>query len=173
MTSLPETQPADGSRTATWAGRFALLLLLWWILAEGYTASLPFGALAAALVATVSLRLFPATGYRLHWRAVPGFLLFFLTRSVVAGLDVAACVLRPSLPIAPGELTVPSRLPAGALRWLLADILSLLPGTLSVALRDEELVLHCLDREAAVTESVREVEDRVAALFGVTLEEGS
>lgn len=150
--------------------RFAILMPLWWILSEGRGDALVTGVLAAAVVAVVSVRLFPAARYSLHWRAVPAFLVFFLGRSVAAGLDVAARLLRPSLPIFPQEQSFSLRLPAGAPRWLLANILSLLPGTLSVELRGARLTLHCLDRGADNGAAVQQVEARVAALFGLTLE---
>jgi multicomponent Na+:H+ antiporter subunit E len=43
---------------------------------------------------------------------------------------------------------------------------SLLPGTASVRLNEERLKVHVLDRQLPVMEKLRELEDRVAALFG-------
>mgnify|MGYP000686308543 CR=1 FL=1 len=151
-------------------GRFAVLFLLWWILSEGDMQGLAFGAVAAVLVAWFSTRFFPGGDYRIHWLALPGFTVFFLAESVAAGVDVAARLLRPSLPIQPGEITLTTRLPRGAPHWLLANTLSLLPGTLSVSLRGDALVLHGLDLGMDVETSVRRVEERIARLFGCGLE---
>lgn len=157
----------------TIVGRFIFLLLVWWIISEGQTRGLAFGALAAALVSWFSVRFFPAGGYAIRWRALPGFGAFFLVASVAAGFDVAARLLRPSLPLQPGEITLATRLPGGAPHWLLANTLSLLPGTLSVSLRGDALVLHGLDLRMDLEASVRKVEARIARLFDCALEPAS
>jgi len=96
---------------------------------------------------------------------------FFLVRSVVAGLDVARRLLSPALPIHPGEITMTCYLPEGSPRWLLANTLSLMPGTLSVLLEDNSLLLHCLDTNQSVERDVRDCERRIAAVFGLTITE--
>lgn len=166
---MPETrQRLDSVRMAV--GRFPLLFLLWWIISEGDTRGLWFGTVAAALVAWFSARFFVDSEHRIRWRALPGFAAFFLVESVAAGVDVAARLLRPSLPIQPGKITLATRLPGGAPHWLLANTLSLLPGTLSVSLRGDALVLHGLDLRMDLEASVRKVETRIARLFGCPLE---
>lgn len=151
-------------------GRFLLLLVLWWVLVEGQAAALVPGVAVAALAVLVSVRAFSTRVYRLRWRAVPSFAVFFIGNSVVAGLDVARRLLVPSLPIAPGTVTVELRIPEGAPRWLLANTLSLLPGTLSVELHEQRLEVHCLDAGADITGAVRDAEQRVAKLFGLSME---
>jgi multicomponent Na+:H+ antiporter subunit E len=47
--------------------------------------------------------------------------------------------------------------------------MSLLPGTLSTELRDDCLCLHVLDARLPVEADLRQVEIRVADLFGVSL----
>lgn len=148
-------------------GRFLTVLVLWWVLTEGETAALVAGALVAAAVAVLSVRVFPRGRYRLRWRAVPAFALFFISRSIIAGLDVARRLLSPSLPISPGLLSFNAAVPDGAPRWLLANTLSLLPGTLSVELHGDQLDVHCLDTRSDIAGAVRDAERRVAALFGI------
>ncbi|MCH8498768.1 MAG: Na+/H+ antiporter subunit E [Marinobacter sp.] len=147
--------------------RFLAVLLVWWILTDGEASALAFGVGVAVLVMLVSAVLFPRSGYRLVWYRVPGFLWFFVVQSAVAGLDVARRLLAPSLPIAPGLRALTVHLPEGAPRWLLANVLSLLPGTLSVRLQDNQLLMHCLDTGMPLEAQVRQAERRVAALFGV------
>ncbi len=147
--------------------RFLTALVLWWVLSEGESEALAAGALVSALVAVISVRVFPRGRHRLRWRAAPAFVLFFTTRSIVAGLDVARRLLTPSLPISPGMLVFDLQVPDGAPRWLLANTLSLLPGTLSVELRGDRLDLHCLDTETDIAGAVHDTERRVAALFSV------
>ncbi len=168
-----QAAPKPRDDVSTTLGRFLFLFLLWWVMAEGDLYGLWFGALAAALVTWFFPRFFAGSAYRIRWRALPGFGVFFLAESVVAGFDVAVRLLRPSLPIQPGEITLVTRLPAGAPHWLLANTLSLFPGTLSVSLRGDALVLHGLDLGMDLEASVRKVEARIAPLFGLALEEES
>jgi multicomponent Na+:H+ antiporter subunit E len=169
---MPDTRQRQ-DHIVTALGRFLVLFLLWWVISEGDESGLWFGAMAAALVAWFSVRFFPGDDYRIRWRALPGFVVFFLAESVAAGVDVALRLLRPALPIQPGEVTLTTRLPGGAPRGLLANTLSLLPGTLTVSLRGDTLVLHGLDLRTDPEASVRKVEARIASLFGCRLEPGS
>ena len=157
------------SRFVTLLLRAALLWLVWWSLTDGDPAGLMFGAVVSLLVAWLSIPLFAPSPYRIHLRAVPAFALFFLSRSLLAALDVARRLLTPSLPITPGYLCVSLSLPGGLPRWLLANTLSLLPGTLSVSLNENSLELHCLDLTEPVKQEVEYTEGLIAALFGLPL----
>lgn len=147
--------------------RGAALLVVWWALTLGEFAGLGFGAIVVALVAGVSLRLFPPSGYQLRPLGLVLFFVYFLSRSVVAGLDVARRLLSPALPVQPGEITLTLRLPEGSPRWLLANTLSLMPGTLSALLDGDQLTLHCLDTRDPVERDVRETERQVGRVFGL------
>ncbi|QIB65038.1 Na+/H+ antiporter subunit E [Kineobactrum salinum] len=147
--------------------RSLALYLLWWVLAEGERSGFVFGAVAAALVALLSLRIFGASAWSLRpWRLLR-FAGYFVGLSVVAGLDVARRLLTPSLPVNPGCCSLITSLPPGGPRWLLANTLSLLPGTLTVTLDGEQLKLHCLDSASPVEASVRRTEAAIARLFGL------
>jgi len=145
--------------------RTVLLLLAWWALTEGDSAGLGFGLVAAPLVALLSLSFSPPAPRSPRLAATVLFLGYFLLRSVAAGVDVARRLLSPRLLIRPGYVTYTTSLPAGGPRWLLANTLSLLPGTLSVTLHGSELELHCLDTETPVREDVARTELRIARMF--------
>ncbi len=147
--------------------RTLALYLLWWVLTEGDRVGSVFGAVAAMLVALLSLRLFGASVWRPRPWGVLRFAGYFVGLSVVAGLDVARRLLTPSLPVNPGYCNLVTSLPPGGPRWLLANTLSLLPGTLTVTLDGEQLQLHCLDSAGPVEASVRRTEDAIFRLFGL------
>ena len=52
---------------------------------------------------------------------------------------------------------------------VLADVLSLLPGTLSTAFDGDALLLHVLDERQPAERQVRVLEERLAAVFAVPL----
>lgn len=144
--------------------RALLLALVWWVLVgsvDGYL----FGSVAVAMIAVLSLRLTPPSIYFPRLGNIPGFLVFFLHHSLLAGCDVARRTLTPTLPLYPAILTVPLTLPAGPPTWLLMLLVSLLPGTLTISLAERTLELHCLDHRQKVREAVVKIEQRIAWLF--------
>jgi multicomponent Na+:H+ antiporter subunit E len=75
------------------------------------------------------------------------FLPYLLYAVVRANLSMAAVVLHPRLPIDPTTVRIPA--PEGRLaRALLANSITLTPGTLTVDVDGDELVVHALTRES-------------------------
>jgi multicomponent Na+:H+ antiporter subunit E len=143
---------------AAWRG--PLYLGLWLVIAGGDPAGLVFGMPAALAATWVSLRLLPPADRALRPLAMLRLALGILRSSVAAGLDIALRALDPRLPIRPGLVTVPLRLPPGPARDGFRLVASLQPGTLPAGLdAGDRLVLHALDtslevaREAVATEA--------------------
>ncbi|WP_085442178.1 Na+/H+ antiporter subunit E [Magnetofaba australis] len=155
----------------------AITLFLFWLLLSGSLAwdVLLIGALASALIA----RLMPASLSPLtEFRATPGgviaavtFLFVFLWELVKANLRLARIVLTPSLPIAPGFVKVRTKLTSRMGRLLLANAITLTPGTLTVELDGEWLFIHWVtaqadDVEAATAAIVTGFEKHLEAMYG-------
>ncbi len=164
-------QPAPASPIATFAIRAAILAGVWWMLTLGDPSSWAFGVIVITLAAGLSVSLFPPSVHRLRPVGFARFLAYFLGHSVIAGVDVAKRLLTPSLPLKPGLISLPLRLPEGGPCWLLANALSLMPGTLSVRVVNGRLTVHCLDTSDSIEEDIREAEVQVARAFGITLEQ--
>ncbi len=148
--------------------RTSFFTLLWWSITEGaggWTIGVP--TILLALVASLWLQ--PQGRLSLRPIGVLSFAAFFLMQSLRAGLDVALRALRPRMRLAPALLEYRLRLPTGPARVFLADTMSLLPGTLSTELHDDCLCLHVLDARQPIEADLRQVEVRVADLFGLTL----
>lgn len=153
--------------------RAAFFAALWWLLTGGDAPSWVVGGPVALAATAVSLRLRPEQSWR--WR-LAGLLpmgWFFLRESVRGGFDVALRALRPSLPLKPGVLRFNTRLPAGSARPFFAGLISLLPGTLVVGIEEAAFEIHALEAGPGVEVELRELEQRVAALFGLELRAGA
>lgn len=157
------------ARSLGWLGPLAAG---WWVVSEGRPGSWGVGIPTVAVAALVAAAVVPLPDRWPRPSALPRFLLAFLAGSLRGGVDVSRRVLSPSLPIDPGLATFRLRLPEGAPRVLLADVLSLLPGTVTVDLDGDRLVVHGLDRGPSLEAGVRELEHRVADLFGLPLPPG-
>lgn len=161
----------QGDRLWSLSLRTLCLLAVWWALTLGELSGLGFGLVVAFLAAWVSILLFPPSGYRWSLPGLVRFAGYFLVKSLIAGFDVARRLLQPVVAVHPGQIRVPLRLPEGSPRWLLANTLSLMPGTLSVRFEGEWLWLHCLDTRQPVARDVRTTEICVAMVFGLSLSE--
>lgn len=150
--------------------RTSFFALLWWSITEG-AGGWAMGVPVIALAVGTAHLLQPRRQLRLRPLGALRFTGFFLVQSLRAGLDVALRALRPRMRLAPALLEYRLQLPAGPARVFLADTMSLLPGTLSTELRDDCLCLHVLDARQSIEADLRQVEVRVADLFGVTLPE--
>ena len=73
------------------------------------------------------------------------------------------------MPIDPHVIEYPLRLGQGLPLVFLANTVSLLPGTLSVALNSRFLNVHVLSRRRNLQSELEAIEERVAALFGTAV----
>lgn len=146
--------------------RTAALILMWWILTDGDLSSLYFGVPIAIVAGLVSLSLAPPHPMGLRIAGVLPYAAYFAIKSVAGGIDVARRALAPSMPIDPAFVEYRIGLTGSVPRVLFANTISLLPGTLSARVVEGTLQVHALDVTTAVHADLRELEDRVGALFG-------
>lgn len=153
--------------TASW------LTLVWMALWDDFSFA---NLLNGALVAVALLAVFPAQGPRhelsLRPLAALRFLAYFGWELVKANAVVAWQVVRPGVRLTEGVVAVPVRGPSEAIVTLVANAITLTPGTLTLEVdRDDAgtvLYVHVLqltDAEA-IRRDVRELEDRAIAAFG-------
>lgn len=162
--------PAQLPAISLLAPRFLLFYGLWLLLSEARADFLAPGLFAAALATAASARIWRSGGRGLRLGRLPAYLPHFLWRSFAGGLDVAARVFHPRLPIAPAFLNHRCRAEEETARVLFCDAISLMPGTLGARLEGREALVHLLADEAAVRRQLEAEEQRVAALFGETVE---
>jgi len=155
-------------RAVVWRG--ALFTALWWVLSEGRGDGWAVGLASILLALATSLIFLPPAPIRISPSGLAGFIGFFLRQSVIGGAQVALLAMRRRLDLRPAIIEIPLRLPEGPARILLANTLSLLPGTLSVGLVEERLRLHVLDARLPARPAVRVAEARIARMLGLTWE---
>ena len=114
-------------------------------------ANLAVGTLAAAGATWLSLRLLPPASGRVRVVSLLTLLPRFLWQSLLAGTEVARRVFDPRLPLNPGFIDYPVRLPRGSARNAFELISSLLPGTVPTDEDENTIEYHCLDVSQPVT----------------------
>ncbi|HSJ99870.1 MAG TPA: Na+/H+ antiporter subunit E [Kofleriaceae bacterium] len=161
---------------AGWRGivvRSALLAAGWWILVAGDRSALGFGVAVVLVALAVSVALPAPAPPRWQPLGLVRFALAFVAGSIHGGIDVAARVLAPRVRIAPAMVEHRLRLPpTGPARNLLAGTLNLMPGTLSVEIAGDRLLVHALaPREPAFARQIEALERRIAHALGERLED--
>lgn len=154
-------------RWSTVASRGLLFSILWWILTDGSVPSWTIGAPAVIFAVMTSVALLPPVP--LAWRGLFHFVPFFVWRSVLGAVDVASRAFHPRVPIDPLIIDYPLRLPPGLPQVIMANIVSLLPGTLSTTLDGRTLQIHVLDGRVDPMTGLQELEQRVAQMFAARL----
>jgi multicomponent Na+:H+ antiporter subunit E len=139
--------------------------LVWLALTGGDPLSWIVGAPAVLLAVTVSLFLSPGCMRTVSFGHALLFLPYFIVQSILSGLDVLRRTFSPKLRINPGLFIYRTSLPEESSRVLLANIISLLPGTISTDLQDEEIIIHVLDTGLPARENIRQLEIRIARIF--------
>ena len=141
----------QSGRTATRANDFMhlfLILLAAWLM---LTSSLHWQELGAGVLLSLVLALFLARGYaglglpplspvRL-WR-FGVYVLVLFWEILKANVDVAYRVLHPRLPIKPGIVVIKTNLSQDAAKVILANSITLTPGTFTLDIQGDELLIH-------------------------------
>ncbi len=122
--------------------------MLLWILLTGSLDSqelIAGGVVSLLVTALFTSRLIIFTGFRFSWLApvyILSYLGNFLVALLLANFDLAVRVLSPSLPIRPEMVEVKTVLKSPLAKLMLANTITLTPGTLTVDLIDDRLQIH-------------------------------
>jgi len=150
--------------------RLLSFVLAWWVFTENDWRDAYVGAVVVGLATWASLYILPAHAWRWNIRAWLFFIPYFIAQSFWGGLDVARRAFQPRMPIYPDIEYYKLRLPAGLPSVLLAWTVSLMPGTASIELTDQEMAVHVLNDDESFEPDMRLLEERVARLFGIQLD---
>jgi multicomponent Na+:H+ antiporter subunit E len=155
---------------------FATLLGFWMLLNGSLALDVIVVGLIAAFVITLLFgnSLAVVSEFRTTPRALiaaVGYVFFFVRELVKSNLNLARIVLSPALPLNPGIVKVRTRLKSRMGRLLLANSITLTPGTLTVDIDGEWLYIHWVtvestDIEAATAAIVSGFEDYLEVMYG-------
>ncbi|MEJ6949706.1 Na+/H+ antiporter subunit E [Natronospora cellulosivora (SeqCode)] len=153
--------------------RMLIVLMIFWIILTG---SLDWQQLLTGFLASLFIILFwgnfligQRDGFRLSFKNIFLLILFLkdlMIDLVKANIEVAKIVLNPDLPISPGFIKFKLELEETSSQVLLANSITLTPGTLTVLLSHKDIIVHALTKEAAkdvldwrVQADIKEIEE--------------
>ncbi|MBD3896269.1 Na+/H+ antiporter subunit E [Halomonas sp. ML-15] len=160
------TTTGDPVSVVAWAAvrlsarRLAGLALLWWVLTEGSA-----WAWGVPVILITALAM-PLSGLsRLHLPACLALCPVALWLALRGGVQVALLACRPRLDLHSAVIDHRwSCLPEGPGRLFMASLINLIPGTLTVRLAADRLVVHVLHLTPATTRDLAVLERRIARL---------
>ena len=161
--------PAPERLTSTVIVRGVGFLSLWLLLAGAHLGDLPAVVVAVVAATWASLHLLPQTGWHPRPWALARYAVHFARQSVIAGGDVAWRALDPRLPLRPGFLVYPVRLPPSPARNAFYALTSQVPGTVpSGPGANGGLLVHCLDTSQPVVAQLTAEEALIVEALGLS-----
>lgn len=128
---------------------FGLFIAFWVILCENLNIEvIIFGMVISTSVYYLNKHFLYAGSLKI--RKLPLYVLYLLLllkEIVLANISVAGIVLSPRMNISPCIVRLKTQLKSSLHRVILANSITLTPGTLTVQLTGDELVVHCLVKE--------------------------
>ena len=179
----PEQTPSDPwKRAARKVTQWALLFGLWVALSGVFHVEfLVIGAVAAAAAVGFSELLFrgthegkfapapPTLGWhvgatlRFFW-----YLPWLAYQIIMSNLHVVCLVLHPRMPIEPSLVEFDTTLGSEWAQVLLAQSITLTPGTVTVDASNGKFLIHCLSRQSRQGLEQGSIQRKIAAVFGDT-----
>ena len=95
---------------------------------------------------------------------LPAYWWWLLQEVIKSSIEVAQLVLSPSLPISPTLIEIETDEPGEAGKVILGNSITLSPGTVTIDVDGQSLLVHCLTRRAAQQLLQEETQRRTARL---------
>jgi multicomponent Na+:H+ antiporter subunit E len=151
-----------------------LLLLAFWLLLSGRLDPLfvVLGVVSAGVVTVAAGRgiertIGSATEHpRVRVLALVPFSFWLLGRMIGSAAQIAYIVINPRVPPEPGIVRIPIQLTSPAARAVLANSITLVPGTMTLEMTDREITVHSFTPDAVDDLATAALQNRIAFVFG-------
>lgn len=134
---------------------FTIGLFIFWILLSGYFSplllSLGAGSILLVLYLSRRMNVIDHESYPLHLSTkLPAFLVYLWVEIIKANIDVVKRIIKPGkLDISPQTVDVPLPQKTDLGKVIYANAITLTPGTVSVEMNNDRIVVHALSKEGA------------------------
>ncbi len=153
-----------------------LLLFVIWM---AFTTSLDIAEIIAGVfisfvISIFTYKIFTNIGFRVFSPVrlfyIFKYLFVFIIELIKSNIDVARIVLNPKLPINPGIVELESKLSSDFAKMVLANSITLTPGTLTVDIIENKIFVHWLyvkgtDSETTYNEIAKKFEDILIKIY--------
>jgi len=148
-----------------------LILAIWLLLWDAFSLGLlAFGLVISVLLPVFARRFWPDAPRVQNFRLLAEYLVVFAYDILVANLNVARMIVQPNSSLKPTFLEIPLDIEHPFLITVLANTISLTPGTVSSNVTGDRSMLlvhcfHCEDPDEEIDTIKRRYEDRLEEIF--------
>ncbi|MCP3025601.1 Na+/H+ antiporter subunit E [Halobacillus sp. A5] len=138
-----------------------IIAVMWMFLSETYNfTTFVVGYIIGALMLFVLQRFVPGTFYFKRVVGVVKLILLFARELLLSNLDIVKLAYKPKLDFQPGIFALPIELKSNWEITLLANLISLTPGTLSLEISEDysKIYIHAMDIPD-VEQSINDIKD--------------
>ncbi|MFD1038558.1 Na+/H+ antiporter subunit E [Virgibacillus byunsanensis] len=138
-----------------------IIAVMWMFLSESYsTASFIAGYLLGILLLLLLNRFIPDTFYLKRFVKIIKLVFLFIKELVISNIDIVKLVYSRKPDFEPGIFALPTDLKSNWEITLLANLISLTPGTLSIAISNDNthIYIHAMDIDD-IDESIHSIKD--------------
>ena len=138
---------------------FGIILILWLALTSSLSIhEVAIGCVVSLVVSLLGARIYSRLGFpTLTVRRILfliGYIAVLSWEIVKANIDVAYRVLHPRMPINPGIVVIRTSLKSDIARLILANSITLTPGTFTLDVVGDKLLIHWIDVKAKDVDGV-------------------
>jgi len=132
---------------------FSFLIVLWMVLTATFNSQeFLLGISICFVIALITHKFYIELGFpSISIKKICFFIVFILVlfyEILKANIDVALRIIRPSLPINPGVVVIKTGLKSDIAKTILANSITLTPGTFTLDIQGDKLLIHWIDVEA-------------------------
>ncbi|MDC3415598.1 Na+/H+ antiporter subunit E [Aquibacillus salsiterrae] len=138
-----------------------IIAIMWMFLSENYTfSSFISGYIIGILLLLAFQRFIPDNFYMIRVVKVIRLVLLFFKELLLSNIEIVKLVYKPKPSFEPGIFALPTELKSNWEITMLANLITLTPGTLSVAVSDDNstIFIHAMDL-GDVEESIQAIKD--------------
>ncbi|MGJ8562106.1 MAG: Na+/H+ antiporter subunit E [Alphaproteobacteria bacterium] len=149
----------------------SVALAVFWISLSGYFTPmlLTLGGISIFLVLGLCFRMNILDRETAPYLSLPGtlkYLVWLSAEIVKANMAVVRAVLKPDMEISPAIVKVPVKQTTDIGKTMFANSITLTPGTVSMAINEDEIVVHALLSEMTDLQGFAEMGERSARSVG-------
>ena len=149
---------------------FVTLVVTWLLWSGHYTGLIiTFGVLSCLLVTMIAhkMKIDDQEGHPIHLLTrLLTYIPWLFWAIVKSNVDIAIRILKPGMPISPRIIKVKASQQTDVGRVIYANSITLTPGTVSVDLDGDEILVHALTSESAVELEAGDMDRRVSKVEG-------
>jgi multicomponent Na+:H+ antiporter subunit E len=172
---MPQTTYSTGEKVKGFAWLFGITLVLWCALTSTLNpADVVSGCVVCLIASLFATHIYSRLG--LPALSIRRILIFFvyiivlLWEIIKANFDVAYRVIHPKMPIKPGIVVIETHLKSDIAKMILANSITLTPGTFTLDVIGDKLLIHWInvkaeDIDEATSLISRKFEKYLSAIF--------